>query len=250
MLFSNVKSDTEPDTLSNICLECISKNLFCIFPRSDDGYEMPPDTFLPKEICESLVEVYQLSGRTIDDKFVNLFKDKSRAALQRVTIWNSSITDDGLERVLHFHLRDLDLAYCKNLTPRAFELINDWGKNLRTLSIGSDVQIVPEGFLDEDLKNRRWRMENDDGYDCFIKYVLNAPNLHRLVLKEVRQVPKFYATMLRSLPKLTHLDLSCCSDLGDLSYLTYCPNLLSLTLFNCANLQTAIPNICQLTKLR
>ncbi len=247
MLFSHIKNDCEPDTLANICLECICTNLSTIFSENDFGFHLHPSVLLPRELCEAWVEVYQRTGHTIDDRFANLFGSKRQTPLQKVTIWNSTITDEGLNKMLQYNLRELDLAYCKNLTSISFDLINQHGHNLKSLSVGCDVNIInnSETVVNDDTKNR---------CSVFLMrgYVLNTPNLTRLILKDVRETfePTFYETLLISLPRLMYLDLSCCKDLGDLSYISNCPNLVSLTLFNCANLQKAIPYICQLKKLK
>lgn len=235
MLFSVIKLDNHPDTLANSCLECIFRNLDIVFARDKDGYFLVADVVLPRELCESLLHSYQRSGRTVDDRFANIFANKRQTCLQKATIWNSSITDDGLRKILQYNLRELDLAYCNSLTSDSFDVINQHGANLKLLSLGNEVNVM--------------NCISEKKYD---QHFLNTPNLTHLVLNHVlpTSVPRFYENMLLSLPKLTYLDLSCCEALGNMSYLTYCPNLVSLTLFNCAPLQQAIPNICQLTKLR
>lgn len=247
MLFSVIKSETEPDTLANISLECICKNLPDIFHQDEFGFCLDPGMVLPKEICESLVEVYQRTGCSINDKFANLFDNKRRTSLQKVTIWNSSITNEGLKKILQYNLRELDLAYCKNLTFTSFDLINEYGKNMKSLSLGNEVKILnlTSNSNENDWKNKLLSYITRG-------YVFNTPNLTHLVLKNVRRKleSSFYETLLVSLPNLTHLNLSCCNDLGNFSYIKNCPNLISLILFNCANLEKAIPHICKLTKLK
>lgn len=244
MLFSSIKSDTVPDTLSNLSLECICNNLHQVFLQSDHGYEIEDDMVLPKEICEALIEVYQRVGKTVDDEFLHLFGDRRKTVLQKVTIWNSTITD--LKNVLQYNLRELDLAYCKDLNRKSFGLLNEYGKNLKSLSLGSEVNLM-NNLADE---YSRHKMKTDICPD--LSYNFSMPNLTRLILRDIAQQleSSFYQSLLASLPKLTHLDISNCSDLGDLSYIANSTNLTSLTLFNCNSVLKAIPHICQLSKLR
>lgn len=245
MFFSIIKSDTDPDTLANISLNCICQNLNEVFERNDSGLCLESGMMLPKEICEALIEEYQRLGYSIDDKFANIFADNGRTTLQKVTIWNSSITDEGLKKILKYNLRELDLAYCKKLTPSTFDYINKYGKNLKSLSLGTEVNIITELMTDAERKKK-------NSISLRRCYTLDTPNLTRLVLRNIQHkfLPCFYEVLLLPLPKLTHLDLSCCNDLGDLSFIENFPNLISLVLFNCNKLQQAIPNICRLTRLR
>lgn len=248
MFFSIVKSDTDPDTLANISLNCICQNLKKVFDHNKSGLCLEPGMMLPKEICEALIEEYQRLGYSIDDKFANIFADNGRTTLQKVTIWNSSITDDGIENILKYNLRELDLAYCKKLTPTTFSYINKYGKNLKSLSLGTEVNIIIDPLkpqLDIEKKKKNYMALTR-------RFSLSAPNLTRLVLRNIQHQfqPCFYEVLLLQLPKLTHLDLSCCNNLGDLSFIENFPNLISLVLFNSANLQQSIPNICRLNQLR
>ncbi|XP_065219359.1 protein zer-1 homolog [Planococcus citri] len=253
MLFSVIKSDLEPDTLANLSLECICNNLDEVFPANLSGYEIEDDMVLPKEICEALIETYQRVGKTIDNEFLHLFSNKKKAALQKVVIWNSNITDAGLKNVLQYNLKELDLAYCKSLSYKSFVTLNEYGKNLKTLSLGSEVNMlknVPEEYSETE-PNIRIGLPSEFAFGSK-GFTFNMPNLTKLILRDIVQTfqPSFYHTLLESLPKLTHLDFSNCSDLGDLSYIAKCTNLTSLTLFNCKRLPEAIPYICHLTKLR
>lgn len=244
MFFSIIKSDTDPDTLANISLNCICQNLDEVFEHNDSGLCLEPGMMLPKEICEALIEEYQRLGYSVDDKFANIFDDNGRTTLHKVTIWNSSITDEGLKKILEYNLRELDLAYCKKLTPATFDYINKYGKNLKSLSLGTEVNIITEMMTDAERKKK-------NSIPLRRCYTLTTPNLTRLVLRNIQHTfqPCFYEVLL-PLPKLTHLDLSCCNNLGDLSFIENFTNLVSLVLFNCTNLQQAIPNICRLTGLR
>lgn len=252
MLFSVIKSDTEPDTLANLSLECICNNLDQVFPRNRLGYEIEDDMVLPKEICEVLIETYQRVGKTVDNEFLNLFSNRRKSVLQKVVIWNSNVTDEGFKNVLQYNLKELDLAYCKDLSYKSFVRLNEYGKNLKTLSLGSEVNMLKnlaEEFYENDQKIRTGSCPEMGPDMC---YSFNMPNLTKLILRDIVQTfqPSFYRTLLESLPKLTHLDFSNCSDLGDLSYIVKCTNLTSLTLFNCKKLPDAIPYICHLTRLR
>uniref|UniRef100_A0A1B6E2J9 Protein zer-1 homolog n=1 Tax=Clastoptera arizonana TaxID=38151 RepID=A0A1B6E2J9_9HEMI len=60
----------------------------------------------------------------------------------------------------------------------------------------------------------------------------------------------YFPLLLRSVLKLTHLDLSGCSELGDLSYLTELPHLVSLILYNVDNIMETLKAICELRGLK
>ncbi|KAK9499321.1 hypothetical protein O3M35_002374 [Rhynocoris fuscipes] len=61
---------------------------------------------------------------------------------------------------------------------------------------------------------------------------------------------RYFPLLLGSLPNLTDLDLSGCSDVENLDYLTKLTNLTSLTLHNTFKIQESLPYICQLKTLR
>lgn len=236
MLFFANASDPDPVSLATMCMECICRNLSDVFPENSLGYNVKDDVVLPRALCESLIEMYQSLGFLIDDKFVNLFSDKQKSYLQKVTIINSTITDEGLRKILHHNLRELELSYCNFLTSASLDAINEYGRNLRSLSLGRNVNIIQDCSTDRG-------------------YIFNTPNLTKLVLHGDNKSynSEFYKALLGSLLKLTYLDLSS-FELNNLdsfsSPFSYCPNITFLGLYNCYDLKMYIPSICQLTKLR
>jgi Leucine-rich repeat (LRR) protein len=83
-------------------------------------------------------------------------------------------------------------------------------------------------------------------------YILKTPNLRRLAVRNLytHREKRYFPLLLESLPNLTELDLSGCSDVENLDYITHLVNLTSLTLHNVFKLQESLPHICQLKKLR
>lgn len=81
---------------------------------------------------------------------------------------------------------------------------------------------------------------------------ITAPKLRKFVLQSFHVVHghEFFSPLLRGFPNLAYLDLSDCSEVGDLSSLFHCSNLSTLILYNVSGLQDAIEHICKLVGLR
>lgn len=82
---------------------------------------------------------------------------------------------------------------------------------------------------------------------------MKADNLKRLALWNVEIAASEYVLLLAGLTKLTHLDLSNASEIGNLYFHSLVPNLVSLSLYNVkinADPQTFINNVCHLKHLR
>ncbi|XP_067009020.1 protein zer-1 homolog isoform X2 [Anabrus simplex] len=246
-----VCGESAPDSLLDLCFKyvvCHLETICSIDPFTKD-YKLKEGLALPSEICEKIIQVYQTGGHVIDDRFVNIFQNPHTTRLRRVRLRNSSITDDGLCTLLGHNLLELDLFNCANITEGSLVHINECGESLLSLSLGSGVHLLPSSLFPEDA-----RMQEGDNISGYHRrgYILRTPNLRRLAVRHlyIQGERMYFPLLLRSLTNLTHLDLSSCFDLGDLSYLCELKNLVSLVLFNVQRLQDALESLCKLTKLR
>lgn len=244
--------DSEPETLLELCFKFVVKrpDTICTVDPFTKDYRLRDGLALPSEICENIIHFYQQSGNIVDDKFVNIFQNPHTTRLKRVRLRNSAITDDGLCALLSHRLIELDLFNCINITEGSLAHINDFGNSLLSLSVGSQVHILPDTLYSEDSQ----KLPEADKRSAYQErgYILRTPNLRKLTVKNL-YVPgeKFYfPLLLHSLQNLVYLDLSNCFDLGDLSYLCDLKNLSTLILYNVQRLQDAIASICRITSLR
>lgn len=240
--------DNSPDTLVSICTEFCVKHLktFCDWDYQEKRYVLRSGLSLPNEICEGMLnKCCAMDSCKIDGDFLKLFSNPQNTRLKRVNLRNCDyVTDDDMAIVLSHGLVELDITNCLNITQQTYDHINSNGEDMISLVIGNSVNILPETLdLDEISppcsSNRR---------TC----ILNTPNLKRLVIKNWEELLEidYLSLLFKPLPHLTHLDLSGCQCLGNLSELVYLSELVSLVLYGVPGLSDAIQNICQLKNLR
>lgn len=241
------KEERVPESLFCLCLKYVSRNLDTLCSEKPEGYTLHEGLALPSEICEPFIEAYQNYGGAIFDCFAHLFEDVTKTNLRSVHIRNSSITDDGLEYLLRHDLYELTLTNCQNLTHKTYINIFKHAVNLRSLTIGPNVQITPYNKL----TNCSLSLD-----DIPIRINKKAPNLKHLVLRAISESPYssdniFLGVMLDKLLQLRVLDLSYCLGVGSLRYLCKLTNIHTLVLFDVPHLQDndAIINICSLHTL-
>ncbi|VVC39427.1 Hypothetical protein CINCED_3A020042 [Cinara cedri] len=242
------KEERSPESLFCLCLKYVARNLDIVCKDTPAGYTLHEGLALPSEICEPFIEAYQNNGGEIFDCFAHLFEDVTKTNLRSVNIRNSSITDDGLEYLLRHDLEELILTNCQNLSHKTYINIFKHAVNLRSLTIGPNVQITPYNKL----SNCSLTLD-----DVPIIIHRKAPNLKHLVLRAIAESPFssdniFLGVMLDKLLQLRVLDLSYCLGVGSLRYLCKLNSLHTLILFDVPHLQDssdAILNICTLTSL-
>jgi len=241
------KEERVPESLFSLCLKYVARNLDTLCTETPDGFTLHDGLALPSEICEPFIATYQSNGGEIFDRFAHLFVDVSKTNLRSVKISNSSITDDGLEYLLCHDLYELTLTNCQNLTHKTYINIFKHAVNLRSLTIGPNVQITPYNKLHDSS------LSLDDLPSRIYK---KAPNLRHFVLRAIAESPFtsdniFLGVMLDKLTQLRFLDLSYCLGVGNLHYLCKLTNLHTLILFDVPHLQNneAIINICSLKSL-
>lgn len=241
------KDERVPESLFRLCLRYVARNLDTLCTETADGYALHDGLALPSEICEPFIETYQNNGGEIFDCFAHLFEDVTKTNLRSVHIRNSSITDDGLEHLLRHDLYEITLTNCQNLTHKTYINIFKHAVNLRSLTIGPNVQITPYNKLST------CSLTLDD---IPIRINKKAPNLKHLVLRAIAESPYssdniFLGVMLDKLLQLRVLDLSYCLGVGSLRYLCKLTSLHTLILFDVPHLQDndAILNICSLHSL-
>ncbi|XP_050432826.1 protein zer-1 homolog [Adelges cooleyi] len=241
------KEKRVPESLFCLCLKYVASHLDLLCKETLEGYTLHEGLALPSEICEPFIETYQNNGNEIYDCFAHLFEDVTKTNLRSVHIRNSSITDDGLEYLLRHDLYELTLTNCHYLTHKTYKNIFKHANNLRSLTIGPNVQITPYNKL----TNCSLSLD-----DVPIRINKKAPNLKHLVLRAIAESPYssdniFLGVMLDKLLQLRVLDLSYCLGVGSLRYLCKLTNLHTLILFDVPHLQDneAILHICTLQSL-
>lgn len=249
--FLTMCTDSAPETLLELCLKYVVNHLdtICSVDPFTKDYKLRDGLALPSEICENILQVYQQSGHILDDRFVNIFQNPHTTRLQRVRLRNSSITDDGLCVLLKQKLIELDIDNCSNITEGSLVHINEGGSSLRSLIVGSSVNLLPDTLF---LENSQMQERNSVSVYQKQGYILHTPNLRRLAVRNVivDGEKMYFPLLLHPLHSLMYLDLSGCSDLGDLSYLCELKSLISLILYNVQRLQDAIGSLCKLVNLR
>ncbi|XP_064457407.1 protein zer-1 homolog [Ornithodoros turicata] len=241
--FPSVWEPYSADSLLDLCVS------LCL---RDPGLLLQPDGHLkrglslPAGICERLLCLRGAMPPTPGDAFLQLFSDPSSTRLERVDIRGWAVTDEGLIIISRHPVTHLDVSQCHHLTCKALDVVNSMRPNLKSLVLGDTASpFVLTGGDDED------------------RIILHAPNLRKLCwsglgdqnnaggLPEPAWSRHLYAARLvEHLRKLTHLDLSKCGLLGDLSCLTQLKGLTALVLFGVPWLQESVGSICQLKGLR
>lgn len=160
------------------------------------------------------------------------------------------MSDEGFKTLVKHHLVELDISKCQMITDHSIHILNEYAERLETLSVGSGVQLLPESV--NPSPNSSWSQHVLHAVSFEEKgYIINAPNLKRLSLRNmyVHREKKYFPLLLSALPNLTVLDLSGCSDVWKLDYVTKLTKLKSLTLHNIFRIQDSLPYICQLKTL-
>lgn len=248
--------DNSPEPLLDICGKYVIAHpeTFCVLHQLSGLWFLRPGTALPTELCERLISLWQdINTEALDDRFINIFRDLANTRLKRITLRNSSVSDDGLGVLLSHNLIELDISNCSKLSERTLDNINKYGDSLLTLVIGKTKDILPSSV------SAGAQLESGTGKDGSPvsevrkrEYILRTPNLRKLVVRELIQ-PKddgYFVVLLQPLTKLTHLDLSGCFFLHDIKYLLPMKNLVSVNLHCAQRIQDAIPVLSEIKTLK
>ncbi|KAJ1523426.1 hypothetical protein ONE63_001288 [Megalurothrips usitatus] len=210
-----------PPQLKSICLKYIADNVDILKRK---------DVQLPIEVWEAFIDMYQSLGYIVDDHLLAL----SNCHIKRLHLRNAEVTDAGLIAVLSQQLVELDLRNCNRLTPNLIQYLNQYGgDSLQSLTLannGSLLSGVPNGSS--------------------VSYDINLRNLKRLIINDFVGHENRLSSLISPVKNLTHLDLSNCSNLGDLECVTALKNLTSLILYNVKEMHFTILSICRLKNLR
>lgn len=248
--------DSAPEPLLDLCGKFVIHHpeTFCVLNSETGLWGLRSGLALPTEICEKLISLWQeRNPEGLDDTFINIFKDGISTRLKRITIRNSSVSDDGLNLLLSHHLVELDISNCNKLTERTLDNINKMGESLIALVIGKTKNVLPDTVF---LTSQPDSSDSSDSSPVSEieqrGYILRTPNLRRLVVRELflPMEPQYFALLLKPLSKLTHLDLSGCFFLDDITYILNMEYLVSLNLHSVQRIQDAIPSLLKIKTLR
>lgn len=140
-----------------------------------------------------------------------------------------------MHTLLSHKLVALSMWYCSAVTPASWPLLLEHGRQLKSLELGKQVDLLKYG-------------EPNEKSSLEPPFQIDLPNLQKLVLNGVVLRPE---TRFDHLIHLKHLDLTACILMEfDLKVLTQLPNLQTLILFNVWPLEHEIPTLCKLTQLR
>lgn len=226
------RNQNTPKSLYDLSLAKIVHDPSIICHLRTDTINFPlrikDDIILPREICERLFEMYQ-KNYTVSDKFINIFKDRSKTRIKTIHLDRSVITDAGFKLLTRHNLQSVTLTNCESLSLASLEEISHRSSKLVSLHVGSNVNFFNE-----------WAEELDKRGFAF-----RAPRLRRLILHH-QPCPNL---RLELLPTLTHLDLSECPYLFNLNTMSPLKNLATLILYNVPKLHELFDWICTLKKL-
>lgn len=250
--------DSSPEPLLDACGKYVIQHpeTFCELQPETGLWCLRSGLALPMEICEKLISLWQeMDPQGLDDKFINIFKDVILTRLKRVTLRNSSISDDGLNHLLSHHLLELDVSNCSKLTKRTLKNINreGVGECLTSLVIGKTRNILPDTVFSNPLPDSSDSSDSSPVSEIEQRgYILRTPNLRRLIVQElyIPMEPQYFALLLKPLSKLTHLDLSGCFFLNDVKYILEMKCLVSLILHSVQRIQDTVPTIMMMKTLR
>lgn len=237
-------NSTQPESLLDICFEYINNHLetICVYDPITEKIKLMDGLALPVEICERLLNVRSNSFNQINSNFINIFKDTESTRLKRVKLRKTKITDHDLKTLLKHRLIELDISLSRELTNNCIKYITEYSTSLISLCIGEETPIFPTNIYG---KLRFPEEQYDKGF------IFLAPTLRRLTLRGLKALQRdFYMLLLKSLPTLTHLELSNCGDLRKFDYTNQLTNLTSLVLYNVDEIDIKIHAICQLKSLR
>lgn len=253
-----------PDTLENICLDYFVENIFKFLENYEEDtfifhYQFKPGVSFPQGLSDKVLNKLITQTKHPYDPELNLFsifEDRSCTALTELNLRFTTVTCDQLAFLCAHPIRNLDISYCKSITSDSFvDAINQTSSTLRTLRIGGNEQfqrllhvLVEHTKRENDLQKFLDRGDNIS-ISSSSKEVLKLPNLHSLVLRDIKfrnsqemymsqQVPSFLQLVVQPLRKLTYLDLSECQfvqetleEIGNLDL----PCLVSLSLSDVLN---------------
>ncbi|KAK7074095.1 Protein zer-1 [Halocaridina rubra] len=246
--------DSSPEMLLDLCGKFIihKPETFCVLHPETGVWCLRPGLALPTEICEKLISLWQEKDpEGLDDKFINIFRDVICTRLKRVTLRNSSVSDDGLNLLLSHHLVELDVSNCNRLTKRTLDNINRYGDSLTALVIGKTKNILPDSVFKESLLDSSDSSDSSPLSEIEQRgYILQTPSLRRLIVRELDMEPLYYSLLLKPLSKLTHLDLAGCLSLDNIAYILDMKHLVSLNLYSVRNIQDALPSIMKIKTLK
>lgn len=248
--------DNSPDSLRDICARSCVLHLETFTTRDEQGrLQLQEGIYLPSELAERILHSAQKAGLDLTDEFISLFQPEF-AKIRHAGLRGSSISDKGLGILLRHNLKEVDIHNCFSLSVQALHSINKYSGNLSSLCIGSSVRILPDylqpqgTFSDSDSEEERdGNIYENQGF------ILRAPRLRRLCVRDlvVKRGPNYFDTLLRTLPGLTHLDLSGAihnQGMKSFSWLQNCPALVSLCLHNVPDIETGLTSLCQLRELQ
>ncbi|KAE8748701.1 hypothetical protein FOCC_FOCC004504 [Frankliniella occidentalis] len=212
-----------PPQLKSLCLKYIAENVDILKRK---------DVQLPIEVWESFIDMYQRLGYIVDDHLLAL----SNCHIKRLHLRNADVTDAGLIVVLTQQLVELDLRNCDRLTPNLIQYLNQYGgDSLQSLTLASNGNLL-SGMPPLCISNG--------------SFDIKLHNLKRLIINDLTGCETRLKSLISPVRNLTHLDLSNCCNLGDLSYVTPLENLTSLILYNVKEMHFTILSICKLKNLR
>lgn len=225
--------DSSPGTLFDICMNYIVNNLNVItkLDPTSRWRKLKDDVILPAEICERFLQSYQKNYR-VNDNIANLFRDRMRTRLTSVKLRNSRITDEGLRCLMEHKPFEVELVQCEYVSQASLDVINSNSHNLVSLKLGTNTYILSP---DENVFRQK---------GC----IIDAPNLKKLTIR--RGLHIFPLMLLKTLTRLTHLDLSECSSAGSIWALNELKNLVSLILHGVQWAKDVIDWIASLHSLR
>lgn len=200
-------------------------NLICFFFFLSLSFPFP---------CNRFFKYRQDCSEDINDVFVNIFRDKYKTPLKHIALRNCSITDDGMTILLNHELVSLSLWYCDMVSPTSWKTLIKHGQNLEYLELGRYVDMLKHSEPNEKTP---------------IDFELDLPRIRKLILTGVVLQPTVNFIQLQ---QLSYLDLTQCTFLNDftLEAIADLPNLTTLILFNVWPLETELPTICRMKKLR
>lgn len=224
----------------DLCFEYIVNHLdtVCDTDSWTKNLKLKRHVTLPVETCEKLLNLRMTKPPKIDNSFIGIFLDREATRLKRIKLRNTDIDNEGLEILMHHLPVELEISQCLKLQSSVTQLITLYSHRLQSLTIGDATHIFPSGPT--------YRTDMP-----ISSYLFHAPHLRRLSLRNIDRLrPEFFMSLLSPMLYLTHLDLSNCKDLGELTCIEHLDNMTSLILYNMNNLPAAVPAICKLTHLR
>ncbi|KAJ6654622.1 hypothetical protein lerEdw1_006775 [Lerista edwardsae] len=241
-----------PESLMTLCMDYCLHNLegtLC-YLLDNEALHLHPDIFLPREICDRLVNEYMelVNTSTIEhnESFFNLFSDPRSTRLARIHLQEIIVQDQDLEAIRKQDLVELFLTNCDRLTAKSLQTLVSFSPTLVSLSLFGCTNIFYEeenpGGCDDDFNPTRQVLVKDFTFEGF----------HRLRFLNLGKMTEGVnvESLLRPLASLAALDLSGIQ-LLDIVFLTqWKDSLASLVLYNMDLCEEHIQVIAQLHKLR